>query len=214
MENSPWRKYKVGAKSTNPSFTEPSCQSFESVYHVCHVEDAIRIIEDGRIRSSLIWDESILSNTRTCVSWVSPNTWAYGSIYGHISFKFNWPEIVEGCRIYWVEDMVDYNPPAFRLLITDKDSIPDNVHEYDPTVGDGPIWKDGDTWRRNGNYTCEIMIDDDLLITRCNGITIEDHHKSIAPNTEQINVKIVSHQVDVILVPFCYLGLFVLIISK
>lgn len=84
MSKREWREYKVGKKSTRKNWVEPSCQPFSLVRHITHIKDAIRIIEDEAIRSSLVWDESKLNNSRTCVSWVSPNTWANGSIYGKI----------------------------------------------------------------------------------------------------------------------------------
>lgn len=179
MGRNEWERFKVGKKSDRQGWTEPGCQSFSEVYHVTHIKDAIRIIEDGVIRSSLVWDESKLNNTRTCVSWVSPNTWTNGSIYGNISFKFDWATLVEGKRLYWVEAMDAYSPPAYRILITEKDcSDQILLKPYPYETKSGPIYFDGDDWYRNGHYTGEFLIDGDLDLNSCQEIEYVDHHPS------------------------------------
>ena len=180
MSKKEWRKYKVGEKSTKSNWTEPSCQPFSVVRHIAHIKDAIRIIEDRVIRSSLVWDESKLNNTRTCVSWVSPNTWAYGSIYGNISFEYLWNDLVKGKKLYWVEAFKKYNPPAYRILITDNDySNSKLVIPYPIGDGSGPIYFDGNEWYRNGNYTGEFLIDQDLYVDSCYEIEFENHNRRI-----------------------------------
>jgi hypothetical protein len=175
-----WGKYKVGRPSTRRNWTEPSCQPFSVVRHITHIKDAIRIIEDEMIRSSLVWDESKLNNTRTCVSWVSPNTWAYGSIYGNISFEFSWKKLIRDKKIYWVEDITSCNPSAYRMLITSSDySESHAVIPYPVDIRTGPIYYDGTEWFRNGNYTGEFLIDGDLSIDECDEIDFVDHHNNI-----------------------------------
>jgi len=177
MATALWIKYKVGKPSTRPNWTEPDCQTLETVGHVAHLQDAIRILEDGSIRSSLIWDESCLRDTRTCVSWVSPNSWYQGSIYGNVRFQFDWKSLVKDKVFYWVEAMTQYRPTAVRLLITTKDY--DNSRhlvKFDPTAGDGPLYRDGTKWYWNGNLTVELMVDDDLSIGECSTIEFEKHH--------------------------------------
>src|SRR5260370_16025470 len=117
-----WLRYKVGRPSIRANWTNPDCTPLETVYHISHIEDAYRIFEDGRIRSSLVWDESKLRNTRTCVSWLSPNVWASGSIYGNITFAFDWKDLVRDKHLFWVEAMTRYNPHAYRILVTEDDS--------------------------------------------------------------------------------------------
>lgn len=170
-------KYKVGTLSKKKNWEEENCRSFSTVRHIAHVGDAIRIIEDEVIRSTLVWDESRLRNSRTCVSWVSPNLWAIGSIYGNVSFEFDWEVIVEGKRLYWVEDVKTYQPPVYRILITDKnyDSW-DILVPYDETKPEGPLYRDGETWYRNGNYTGEFMVDSDLFLSDCREVIFIDHH--------------------------------------
>jgi hypothetical protein len=109
-----WSPYRVGKPSTRANWTNVECTPFEAVYHIAHLESAFRIFEDGRIQSSLVWDESRLRDTRTCVSWVSSNLWANGSIYGNIRFDFEWNQLVAGCKFYWVEAIDSYSPPAYR----------------------------------------------------------------------------------------------------
>ncbi len=177
MGEKEWTKYKVGRKSTRRNWTEISCQPFDRVSHITHISDAIRIIEDKLIRSSLVWDESKLNNSRTCVSWVSPNSWAYGSIYGNISFGYQWDDLVKDKSFYWVEDFKKYSPPAYRILITSNDySDSELVTPYSIEDGMGPIYFDGKNWYRNGNYTGEFLIDQDLYIDSCHEIEFEDHH--------------------------------------
>jgi hypothetical protein len=179
-KNLRWKKYRVGLPSTADSFGNDSCREFSTVHHVAHIGDAIRIFEDGFIRSSLVWDESVLRNTRTCVAWVSPNTWGNGSIYGNVSFEFRWDELVDGLNLYWVEDMPPYNPPAFRILASQKaEGLSDLVTPYDPTVGDGPLFLSDGLWYWNGNYTGEFMIDADLPLKCCEAVDFASHHPNI-----------------------------------
>ena len=177
MKKPEWEKYKVRKPSKRRNWTEPSCEPFSTVRHIAHTNDAIRIIEDGLIRSSLVWDESRLKNRRTCVSWVSPNSWAYGSIYGNVSFEFDWETIVDERDLYWVEDVRSYNPSAYRILVTDKDYDSEGiVVPYDENKPEGPLYWDGKTWYRNGNYTGEIMVDSDLSLRNCREIEFVNHH--------------------------------------
>lgn len=138
------------------------------------------MLEDGKIRSSLIWDESCLNNTRTCVAWLSPNYWSNGSRYGNIMFRFDWRQLIEGKKFFWVEAIEKYRPPAFRILITEKDTFaplePYAVEEYG-----GPLFHDheSDIWYWNGQLTGEFMIDQDLPLRDCIGIQFCNHHRSM-----------------------------------
>jgi hypothetical protein len=178
MAEQEWEKFKIG----DPAFYRgrEECQQIVFVRHIAHIKEAIRILEDNIIRSSLIWDESRLNNSRTCVSWVSPNSWVLGSIYGNVSFEFDWNRISENKRFYWVEGMYDYRPPAYRILVTDQnyDSW-ELLQRFEPTIPDGPIFFDGEVWYRNGNFTGELMIDSDLSLRKCAAIKFVDHHPNI-----------------------------------
>lgn len=175
-----WYNYKVGVPSTKPNWTNPDCCPLETVYHICHVGEAFRVFEDKRIRSSLVWDESKLKNTRTCVSWVSPNLWVNGSIYGNIRFDFSWKDLVEGKRFYWVEAITHYNPPAFRILISEGDHTKKGLQPYDPKEGDGPLFYDSDeTWYWNGEFSGEFLIDEDLWLRECVKVGFVKHHPNM-----------------------------------
>jgi hypothetical protein len=174
-----WTKYAVGEPSTRRNWTNPDCSPFDTVYHICHVKDAFRYLEDGNIKSSLVWDESRLKNTRTVVSWLSPNLWAYGSLYGNIRFDFDWRQLVKGRKFYWVEVMTSYRPPAYRILLA-KDEPSVELEEYPYEDGVGPLFYDegGSEWYCNGKYTGESMVDSDLPLSKCKGIGFELHHNS------------------------------------
>jgi hypothetical protein len=176
-----WGTFQVGVPSRDLDRWDVDCTPFDTVLDICHVRDAYRIIEDGTIRSSLVWDESRLRNSRTCVSWVSPNTWAPGSIYGDICFEFPWATLVNEKNLFWVEGMPCYNPPAYRILVTDNDAPPAKLRRYDPTRRTGPIYHDlgTDSWYRNGNFTGELLVDGDLSLEDCKQVTFVDHHVSI-----------------------------------
>jgi hypothetical protein len=166
MSSKKWEKYRIDDGGT----------LLEEVYHICHLEDAVDIVEDGEIRSTLIWDASILNTTRTCVSWVSANEWYQGSLYGNISFAYDWEALIDGYDLYWVEAMTDYNPTAFRLLLSNDSDIEAEVIPYDPRTDDGPlILKDG-KWYRNSQLTSEFMLAFNLNLTNCKHIDFVDHH--------------------------------------
>ena len=177
---SEWAKYKVGMPSNNANWSNDDCRPFDTVSHVCHVKDAYRIFEDGKIRSSLVWDESRLKNSRTCVAWVSPNTWAPGSIFGNISFEFEWGKLVEQKTLFWVEAIDYYRPPAYRILVTDREKPLGKLQAYDPTRRTGPVYYDSgtDTWYRNGDFNGEFLIDSDLSLKDCTRVTFVDHHET------------------------------------
>jgi len=174
-----WKKYAVGKPSTKKNWTNTDCCPLTTVHHICHISDAFRVLEDGRIRSSLIWDESRLNNTRTCVSWLSPNHWPSGSLYGNIEFHFDWEESVKDKNFFWVE-AINYKSPAYRILITDKDAVGD-LEKYPVEGGDGPLFFDrpSDQWYCNERFTGEFMIDQDLPLRLSTGIRYCDHNRKI-----------------------------------
>lgn len=177
----PWQKYRVGEASTRSNWFEPKCCSLSRVYHVAHTKEAIRILEDGRIRSGLVYDESCLNAKRTCVSWVSPNTWADGSIYGHVQFAFDWENLVREKTIYWVEDRQTAKQHIVRLLISDGLFSEQPLPEYNASAGDGPIFYDTKEkqWYHNSTITNEYLILDDLRLEDCTAITFCKHHSSL-----------------------------------
>jgi len=173
----PWKKFSVGVPSSPPRW-QPNCQYLNSVAHVTHIETALRIVEDRRLRADLVFDKSKLNNERIRVVWLSPNNWdgAGGFRYGNIRFHFDWATLVEGKRSYWVESIA-YGIEACRILITDAD-YSHALEPYDPTVGDGPWWiypLDGEHYW-NGEYCLEIMLEGDIDLERASKVDFVRHH--------------------------------------
>jgi hypothetical protein len=197
MKDPEWIKYKVGTVNTR------YCQPFSAVRHIAHIEDAIRIMEDGLIRSSLVWDESRLKNSRTCVSWVSPNSWGHGSIYGNVSFEFDWNTLGSGKKLYWVEAITTYHPHAYRILVSDQnyESWDELVpYPYDVKERKGPIYWDGKTWYRNARYIGELLIDRDLPLHECREIRFMYHNPRICKKNGSIckHIKLSNHEAGAI----------------
>lgn len=163
----PWSKYTVGEPSTQKNWTNQNCEPFSEIYHVTHLNTAIRIIEDQKVEAGLVYDESILNTERILVNWLSPNTWTNGSIYGNVSFCFDFDELINGKKCYWIEAIKQYSPTALRILVTKK-NYDDNplFQRYDPCAKDGPWWfdKKENTHYRNGLYTLEIMYEGNLRL--------------------------------------------------
>ncbi|MHB8151053.1 MAG: hypothetical protein ACYDIB_12920 [Desulfobulbia bacterium] len=183
MAQEPWVKYAVCEPSKKKNWTAPSCQPFETVSHVSHVQQALHICEDREIRAGLVYDESILCEDRITVVWLSPNTWVKGSRYGNIQFDYDWKLLSKNRIAYWVEN-IDYHPTACRFLLTErrlKKDISKKLILYDPTEGNGPWWydKNNDIHYRNGNITLEFMVDDSLKTSDCIAIKFVDHHKNM-----------------------------------
>jgi hypothetical protein len=173
-----WTPYRM--KLPNPS-GRPTGDAIvlETVHHVVHIPQARRILEDGRLRAGLIYDESRLNRSRTCVTWVSANTWAHGSIYGNIQFSFAWSDLIKDRQIYWVEAMTGYSPHAYRLLLTDRDlSRSRHVTPYDPSYSKGPLRERHGVWYWNARYTSEFMVDGDLDLCDCTAFEFIRHHDS------------------------------------
>jgi hypothetical protein len=147
------------------------------VRHITHVEIARRVIADNEITAGLIYDESKLNSSRTCVSWMSPNTWIQGSMYGTVQFTFDWASLIAGRRLYWVEHITKYSPAAYRFFVTDRRLGPsDSVVPYDPRHDDGPIREQGDKWYWRNDHTCELMIDSSIGLDQCIGFDFIEHH--------------------------------------
>lgn len=170
-----WTSYRIDIPGTSRHHAREGT-ILETVHHVVHVPTARRILEDNRLRAGLIYDESRLNRSRMCVTWVSANTWAQGSIYGNVQLSFAWSDLIRDRRVYWVEAMPDYSPPAYRLLLTDRDlSASRYLTPYDPASDKGPLRERDGVWYWNGTYTSEFMIDSDLPLRRCTGLAFINH---------------------------------------
>jgi hypothetical protein len=86
-----------------------------------------------------LYDESKLKKSRICVTWLSANTWATGSIYGNVQFAFHWRNQIRRRRCYWVEPMTAYTPKAYRILLTDRDLSQSNRERICRCVQQEPV---------------------------------------------------------------------------
>lgn len=181
---SEWNRYACTIPKSGGSRADGL--SLSTVYHVAHLPEARRLLEDGRLRAGLVSDESKLKRSRTCVTWLSANIWAHGSIYGNVEFAFDWTKIIENRQVYWVEAMTSYRPHTYRFLLTDRDMSGSNyVVPYDPEKDKGPLRKREDKWYRNGEYTSEFMLEDDVFLRDCTNMsTISHHPRSCALNDQ------------------------------
>ncbi len=177
MAKKRWSDFPVKYPPPKKGF-DNGCLEFDEVTHVAHVTDAIRVIEDRRIRSALVYDECCLNTKRTQVSWVSPKTWAYGYIYGNVAFAFDWASLVEGKKVYWVEHRETTGQSICRFLITDDNFTDHPLTEYDYTQPHGPLYFDAESgkWFHNNHVTSEYMILSDLHLSDCDGIRFVKHH--------------------------------------
>lgn len=186
-----WARFAVGTPSLNPKFTEPSCRVLTTVFHVAHIDTALNIVRDGKIKPSLISDKSKLNRDRILVIWVSPNDWsgAGGSRYGNIEFAFDWRSLIAGKKYYWVE-AIAYNTSTCRILVTDIDHSQEahKLQEYDPTEGNGPWWHDTATDQHywNGNYCLEVMLEREIPLMELVNTDFMKHHPKFCCNTPEI----------------------------
>jgi hypothetical protein len=147
------------------------------VHHGTHVADARRIIEDGQIEARLVYDKSLLNQTRTCVTWFSPNVWVDGSRYGTVQFSFAWAPLVQGRKLFWVEVIKKYTPHACRFLLTKRKQLNDDrLKFYDAESESGPLRLHDGTSYRNPDVTLEFMLDEDADISKCHELSFVKHH--------------------------------------
>jgi hypothetical protein len=149
---------------------------FDKVTHTAHVETAISIIQSGEIRPSLVFDESRLNKQRILVSWLSPNTWGTGSRYGNIDFAFDFDDLIDGKRYYWVEPIA-YKIAACRILVTDINHDK-QLERYYPIRGDGPWWFDKSTKTHyfNNNHCLEFMVEAPLRLSELRSLDFTRHN--------------------------------------
>jgi hypothetical protein len=182
----PWAAYKL--PPVIPRF-EAVLQEyvFSTVWHVCHLEDAIRIIEDGIVRPRLVEDDSRLRDTRVAVAWFSANHWPIGYRYGNIRFDIQWPPLMQANALYWLED-ANYQIPAYRLLVA-RDVGPQlllpaiaggtlSLVRYPFDEQGGPVYRDprsGVWYRNNQGCTSEFLLPGDLPLSSVSGISFVKH---------------------------------------
>lgn len=155
-----------------PDNTEP----FSTVNHVTHYESAIRILIDGGVQARGVTEQKLFKDKGLRVTWLSPNTWVNGSIYGGIGFTANFKKIIEGKNAYWAGAVTDYSPVAMRILITDQNY--DFLEPYDPAIDNGP-WryeKSTGIHYRNLKYNLEFMVERDVALHDFDNLITFEHH--------------------------------------
>jgi len=173
-----WEEFEVPLLADSPSMTG-DCATLTEVAHVAHIANALRIIEDRCLTPRLVSDESVLRNTRTEVTWLSPNHWPNGYRYGNVAFYFNWATIFNMLRdpaYHWVETIRTYNPTACRILVTANEHP--NLRTYNPLRDRGPWKQDATTnthyW--NERFTIEILLESELPLANATRIDFVHHH--------------------------------------
>jgi hypothetical protein len=179
-ESQPWIDYKVGNPSTTDNWTNENCCPMRAIYHITHIENSISILKNRTILPKLVYDKSILNQDRILVNWLSPNFWWEGSRYGNVCFEFAFNSIIEGRSAYWVECMDEYKPSALRILLTKQDRSNDSrLIPYNPQDKSGPWWHDASSGihYRNGHYTLEFMVEDEMKVSDAASISFVKHHE-------------------------------------
>jgi len=155
------------------------CSELEEISHVAHIKNAVSILKSNQIKTSLVYDHSILNKDRILVCWLSPNVWN-GYRYGSVRFRFKTEEILKQFKyVYWVEKIDKYNPTACRILFTNNDySAFGKLVPYDIVEKNGPIWFDFITnkfyW--NSSITLELMFEDSIKLNNCKIDFVNHHH--------------------------------------
>jgi hypothetical protein len=168
----PWKPYACVVPAKGVTGT---CTVLSTVHHVTHTESALRILADGKITRGLIYDESVLNDSRTTVVWLSPNTWYDGSRYGCVQFTLDFADIVAGRKVYWVEAR-KYKIDAYRFIISDQDLKKLPVKPYDVTAEEGPLRYVGGVWYWNATQTAEFLLDASILLHQCKKVDFIKHH--------------------------------------
>jgi len=151
----------------------------DTVYHVTHVAGARHMLEDAALKAGLVYDESKLKKSRIAVTWLSANTWAHGSIYGNVEFAFSWKKHAAGKRFYWVEAMSSYRPPAYRIMLSERELKSKYVQPYDPATDKGPLRKRAGKWYWNDECTSEFLIEGDIPLADCIDFDFISHHPKL-----------------------------------
>lgn len=174
-----WESHDCGRAEPGPG--NRNKRLLTDVRHVAHVADACRILADGRIKATVVRDDSPLGRSRTPVSWLSPNQWPPGSIYGHVEFVFDWRKIVAGRKLYWFETVPYRRTPAYRILVADGHAPRRLVVRYKPRKHRGPVvrGKKKKWFWNSDNRVCEFMVQGDLSLEHCKAINFVEHRHDL-----------------------------------
>ncbi len=150
-----WDAFKVTGEPG-----EKGCLRLERTGHVTHVESALEVFRDGRIRPKLVLDGSRLDTERVEVVFTSPYDWAHpwGCMFGNVLFEFDWAKITKGKNFYWLGSK-KYTNQRPRILIT-ANEYPE-YKRYRPGKRNGPWWRSETTERDywNGYYCVEFLVE-------------------------------------------------------
>ena len=104
-----WANYAISKPgSSNAGF---AVREFGAVRHIARPKQSRRILEDGYLRAGLVNDGGPLEVSRTCVNFLSPNTWTGGSIYGNVEWTYDLGLLAAAKNLYWVNAKTRYNHP-------------------------------------------------------------------------------------------------------
>ncbi len=177
-----WEKYAVNTTCLEGSGYPSGARRLNAVSHVAHIETAIRILKDKKIKPGLVFDMSKLNKERILVSWASPNGWALGFRYGSVKFEFDFRRLARRKNYYWVEAITEYSPPACRILVTDQDRNGNPLLvEYNPETDNGPWHYDKKKKLDyfNENICLEFMFEAELDVTEISHFSFVKHHPSM-----------------------------------
>ena len=171
-----WAPFSCKVPKKNSSSLPSDCRDFSEVYHISHLSDAKRILEDGRIKGALIESNSRLRRSRLRVAWLSANEWGKGSPYGTIRFVFDWNSIRNGHKMYWVEAEESYVWPADRFLLSDHDPPKiEGIRKYNPYRAKGPVRCKRGSWYRRSDRVSHFLLEGDISLQLCKEINFVNH---------------------------------------
>ncbi len=162
----PWDKFPVNRFNERDLF---------DIYHVTHVDNGLKVIKDSCIRPFLVGEDGILGKERIQVSWFSPNFWVDGFLFGNVRFTFQINTILDGRKVYWVEEVLGREHPTVRFFVTSREKIPRSLLLYRPESDKGPFVLRTGKYYRSG-VVLEFMIDDELSLDSCLRADFVDHH--------------------------------------
>lgn len=148
----------------------------DQIYHVTHIKAANRIVEDRVIQRRMLAEKSRLNKTNTAVVWLSPKTWFDGSQYGNVQIEFDFNDLANGKALYWVEAIKYPGQTACRFLLSDQDVGDLGLKAYRPDADRGPLKQRDGEWLYKRDITLEIMLDEELALSRSNKISFISHH--------------------------------------
>lgn len=161
----PWTRYRMADENK---------EYLTDVSHITHLQPALRIIRDGKIKPSLVTECDVLKTQRVLGTWLSPNTWHNGSRYGNLCFYFPVEKLLRRKKIYWVEAMA-YQTVACRFLVTNED-YDYLLKRYDPSEENGPLLLEAGKYYWNNSVSLQFLLDGSIPVNKCNMMKLTKHH--------------------------------------